>query len=303
MAMKRALKTIVPALMTGALLASACVNGDKRQAASTPETEEAEQEQAFVTDSLYWVDSLSLEGNKATASIYGRYPTGGRAQLQDSVRLWIAERLSYGGYGDGRAQFDYDASLLADGNALVAKAGRSYMDSARADFERFGQDTMFAGAHNITYEYVYSFTPAFSSDSLLTYNFSGYAYLGGAHGSSVGAGQTFAVSTGLRLDASNMFLPENKARLRDLLSAGLWEQYFGPAVSGDDVTSLSDALLINADTLPMPAFPPLCLKTGVVFTYQQYEIACYAAGMPSCVLPYKEVKPLMRPEVARLLPE
>lgn len=253
--MKRALKTIVPALMTGALLASACVNGNKRQAVSTPETEETEQEQAFVTDSLYWEDSLLLEGNKATASIYGRYPTGGKAQLLDSVRSWIADRLSYGGYSDGRAQFAYDAALLADGSALVTKAGRSYMDSARADFEHFAQDTMFIGAHPIIYEYIYSFTPIFHSDSLLTYNFSGYAYLGGAHGSSVGAGRTFAASTGMRLDASNMFRPESKARLRDLLTAGLWEQYFRPAVSGDDVTSLSDALLINADTLPMPALP------------------------------------------------
>ena len=39
-----------------------------------------------------------------------------------------------------------------------------------------------------------------------------------------------------------------------------------------------------AEKFPLPAFPPFLTKEGVVVMYQQYEIAPYAVGMPSCVI-------------------
>lgn len=67
-------------------------------------------------------------------------------------------------------------------------------------------------------------------------------------------------------------------------------------------SQFKDALLINPDTLPLPASAPYFMPKGVNFDYQQYEIAPYAAGMPSCVLPYSVVKPMLTPEAAKLLP-
>ena len=45
--------------------------------------------------------------------------------------------------------------------------------------------------------------------------------------------------------------------------------------------------------LPMPVTPPLFGKDGIIVTYQQYEIAAYAAGMPSFVIPYIKAKAMM----------
>ena len=47
------------------------------------------------------------------------------------------------------------------------------------------------------------------------------------------------------------------------------------------------------DYLPMPVTPPLFGKDGIIVTYQQYEIAAYAAGMPSFVIPYNKAKGLL----------
>lgn len=35
---------------------------------------------------------------------------------------------------------------------------------------------------------------------------------------------------------------------------------------------------------PLPSTPPFLTKDGIRVIYQQYEIAPYAAGMPSCVI-------------------
>lgn len=297
------LKGFLSVMAVIALLVSACVPENKRGTSSAMETDSVETEQIFVADSLHLADSLLLGGNKANVNIDGLYPSAGSSRLVDSTREWIAERLSYGGYCNGNAQFGYDAALLTDGKALVAKVAKACIDSAKVDFEAFMQDSMFKGGSNITYEHIYTFAPIFISDSILTYHFSGYTYLGGAHGSSVGAGQTFVVSTGKRLGLSDMFLPDAELRLRNLVRDGLRNQYFETSSTNGENVSMNDALLVSNDTLPLPVFPPLCVDTGMVFVYQQYEIAYYAAGMPACVLPYRVLKPLMRPEAVRLLPE
>lgn len=299
--MKRVSRKMYPAIVAGALLASACIGVNKREPSST--NEDVGVEQAFVADSLQWEDSLRMGRYKANVRISGMYPSGGVPLLVDSLRTWIAEQLACGGYGDCRVVAKYDTASLVDGNVLVAAIGRAYMDSARVDFDRFMQDTVCARESGVEYEQDYSFMPIFRGDSILTYSFSGYAYLGGAHGSALGIGQSFAISTGKRLSASDMFLPDGRERLRTLLADGLWKQYFRQDSINGGESSLDDALLIASDTLPLPACPPMCVDTGMVFIYQQYEIACYAAGMPACVLPYRVLRPLLRPEVARLLPE
>lgn len=291
------------------MLALSCVWKDKSGSSSTDEKDSVAvipSNSHFTADSVYFEDSLFMGDNKAKVAhvkIEGMYPSGESSMLVDSIRVWLAGQLSHAGYNNGDALFSYDCGLLADGKSLAETACLAYFASAKSDFDGFMKDGFLDEGFSCTYEYDYSFKPTFCTDSILTYNFSGYTYFCGAHGSSVGIGQTFAVSTGKRLGTEDMFLTDSKLRLIDLIRNGLWEQYFMAENSGGELSSLEDALLISPDTLPLPACPPLCTDTGMVFIYQQYEIACYAAGMPACVLPYKELKPLMRQEVVRLMPE
>ncbi len=130
--------------------------------------------------------------------------------------------------------------------------------------------------------------------------------MGGAHGGAVGLTQTFDRNSGVSLTYANSFLPSRRTELLELIRNGLWEQYFkdnfGDAGNDGSEVSLRDALLIDPDTLPLPACPPDFRSDGVAFSYQQYEIACYAAGMPSCVISYDSLEPLMTPWVRDLLP-
>ena len=57
----------------------------------------------------------------------------------------------------------------------------------------------------------------------------------------------------------------------------------------------------NDRTIPLPMLQPFPTGEGLVFTYQQYEVACYAAGMPSFVVPYNKIAPYLTEEASRLL--
>ncbi|MBO6068986.1 MAG: DUF3298 domain-containing protein, partial [Bacteroidales bacterium] len=60
-------------------------------------------------------------------------------------------------------------------------------------------------------------------------------------------------------------------------------------------------LFLDGDTIPFPVWTPSPTEDGLCFTYQQYEIAAYAMGMPSFVIPYDKVKPYLTPEALDLL--
>ena len=62
-------------------------------------------------------------------------------------------------------------------------------------------------------------------------------------------------------------------------------------------------LQIEGEIIPLPANQPYLTPKGVAIEYKQYEIACYAAGMPSFVIPYDKARPFMTPEAKALLDE
>ena len=55
-----------------------------------------------------------------------------------------------------------------------------------------------------------------------------------------------------------------------------------------------------AYNLPMPQCPPLFTDKGIMFVYNPYEIAPYAAGMPTFTIPYDKLKNLLTVTAQRL---
>lgn len=51
----------------------------------------------------------------------------------------------------------------------------------------------------------------------------------------------------------------------------------------------------RSNVIPRPALT----SRGVVFSYQPYEIGCYADGDIHFVLPYAEIKDLLNPEMSK----
>ncbi|MDE5930386.1 MAG: RsiV family protein, partial [Muribaculaceae bacterium] len=286
--MKR-IHTIFPLALAAAALIHGSCSGASEQSTTAASADTAENTYPQIThatkapmietDSVHWADTLVIGKCKAKALVQGRYPTAGTTRLVDSVRQWLADNLSYSMQDTGQQLFRPTPAELASGQKLVARSGKALLESARNDFEDFDTE-----GYSMSYEYSYSFGPIYETDSLLTYSFSGYIYLGGAHGGALGSGQTFAASTGRKLNDSDIFQPGKEKEVIRLVKDALWQQYFKEG--SEEGATLKDALLINPDTLRLPQQPPLFCKDGLVFTYQQYEIAPYSAGMPSVTVPF-----------------
>lgn len=133
----------------------------------------------------------------------------------------------------------------------------------------------------------------------IVFTSSDYLYTGGAHGGVAGLGSmTFSKETGKMIES--FLVPESLEPLQGQLKKGLMG-YFSE--EGETITeeTMMESLFIDGDIIPFPAFNPYPSKEGLVFVYQQYEIACYAAGMPAFTLPYEVVEPYLTEEAKAIL--
>ena len=123
--------------------------------------------------------------------------------------------------------------------------------------------------------------------------------MGGAHGGVTGAGCiTFDKSTGSIIE--QFIDPGSEEDIQPLLRKGL-VGYFVDADSQVNDSNLDECLLLEGDLIPLPAWQPYPCEEGLVFVYQQYEIAPYAAGMPAFTVSFEEIAPYLTPEARRII--
>ncbi len=126
-----------------------------------------------------------------------------------------------------------------------------------------------------------------------------YIYMGGAHGGLTGQGYfTFDRKDGSLV--REMVDPSRVEEMQPLLVKGLLSYYdsFGGTMTEE---ALRERLQIEGTLIPLPAWTPYPDGDALTFVYQQYEIACYADGMPSFTLPLEEIDPYLTPAARRLL--
>ena len=219
------------------------------------------------------------------------FPTSGNPILVNAIREYISESLgiSYAGEMENNMQGSYSGDL-GDGQKMIDY----YFDLKYKEFKN---------AHDEMAEHMQGDTPTFASeteihylyetDKFVTYEMKKYEDMGGAHGGTFISGMTFRKSDGRRVEW-DLFTKS----MQDVIKKGL-KKYFEINTDEELENSLS---LENTYMLPLPATPPVFTKEGVLFTYQQYEIAAYAAGLPSFIVPYDEAKSLMNTTGKNLLP-
>ena len=198
--------------------------------------------------------------------------------IQPQVNRWISDQL----WGEYTGPTD-------DLQTLIDAYGKGICDSLREAYRWFPVEDL---AYSATMQTLYE-TP-----HAVTYLLNSYVYLGGAHPSSMSEGATFDKTDGSLL-GWDMVRPECQAELKNLLKQGIMD-YF----ESDDEAFVLDMLLEvdSFDGLPLPQSNPYLTETGVAFLYQQYEIACYAAGMPSGIIAYDQIEPLLTDRAKVLLP-
>ena len=219
------------------------------------------------------------------------FPTSGNPILVNAIREYISESLgiSYAGEMENNMQGSYSGDL-GDGQKMIDY----YFDLKYKEFKK---------AHDLMAENMTGDVPTFASeteihflyetDKFVTYEMKKYEDMGGAHGGTFISGMTFRKSDGRRVEW-DLFTKS----MQDVIKKGL-KKYFEVNTDEELENSLS---LENTYMLPLPATPPVFTKEGVLFTYQQYEIAAYAAGLPSFIVPYDEAKSLMNTTGKNLLP-
>ncbi len=140
-------------------------------------------------------------------------------------------------------------------------------------------------------------TLAADTEKYLTYAVNSYVYLGGAHGGA--ENYSFNISKESGRKVTGIVKPESLEEIQPLLRAGVLS-YFREIDTEANEDNLQSYLLIEGDTIPLPDCIYLSDK-GVNFVYQQYEIACYAAGLVSFLIPAADIEPYLSAEAAALL--
>lgn len=228
---------------------------------------------------LEYVDSVGPVHIRC--SMKGVLPNVQNKRLRRIVNEWINERL-------GGTCFITDTQNTS---SILLHYQKSWMDSTRTWVNELPHG-LSACIRELEFQIIAQ------NKKYITLSLSSYLYEGGAHGSTIIGQQTFRIEDGRELGWDSMFNMEKKHKVRELIKDGLM-RYFA-VKSGE---SLKDYLLIPEQEykIPFPVTPPVLLDDGVMFIYQQYEIAPYAFGLPRTVVPYSEIRPLLSTTVLELL--
>jgi hypothetical protein len=217
-------------------------------------------------------DSVTVNGVTGTVKIEADFPESGNFFVINNIREWMSEQMggTYEGEADNAAKMmeHYKISILTDFKENIIP------DMPKIDGMACYKDIKITKLHE--------------TDRYVSYLYTQEGFAGGAHGWYLMEGQTFRKSDGRRIDY-DIFRAESMDELTDLVKDNIFSQYFD-----SDKEQMENALTMeNNDYFPLPVNGPIFREDGVEFVYQQYEISCYAAGMPACVISYDLLEPFM----------
>lgn len=217
--------------------------------------------------------------------------------VRDTLLTVFIDQLESFGYSEDYAPvLDPYKGDRKDIQAQVAHYGSQishYLDSLAAeDRSAFLVYSEFAPS----WDYSADMTKIAETDSYVVFNSSNYVYMGGAHGGITGAGDlTFRKSDGRIVRV--IIDRDRVGEMQDIIREGL-ESFIA---DGGGVREDIDFVFTEGGIFPLPVWEPALSEDGVVFLYQQYEIAPYAFGMPTFTVPYEEMMEFLTPEARDLV--
>lgn len=267
----------LPIYLLGLLLVSACVNKNKADYDEEDDDDATELK-------LQSVSYASPDSSMVVLS--AEVPAKGGTPLADSIISYIGENIG----GDFLSFYEKTKSA----KKAIKKAGEKLfkdmteeIESLKEDFdEDEGFEYMFA------WEQQNDVSRISETDRYITFLHTGYSYQGGAHGIGWCVGTTFDKATGKRIGLEILKNTDSEA-FKEMFNKELLD-YFGP-----EEESLEDNLL-GVDPENVPLSNMYIENDTIVFMYQPYEIACYAAGMPFARLSFKQMKPYLNKKGLKL---
>lgn len=210
-------------------------------------------------------------GNNLTTQVFSikkgesqfsvEYPIAGSSAIVNPLRKQIAEWI----VGSDRAS---RFSSLDNPEQMLKSEIKQY--AAKVDMGMSGE----------TKEVKIDIT--YSNSKIVTINYTGYLYAGGAHGMDWDISATFLRADGSRFTQS--MLPRFSV-LRPYILKGLAKEM------DCSVNELCDIIYIK--DLEYPSSDPYITADGLCFTYGAYEIGPYSIGLPKATIPLQSVRSLM----------
>ena len=283
---KRVLGLVCFALMFGVVF-SACKRENK--AGNTLQVEqnlEVKKKTTIVPEFQIFKAEDSTEFCRVELSI--EYPVKGEELYLDSVRNWMNNILKtdvFNWEGGNIRKFKGD---LSDGQKLVNHYAAAQM---KKDIDKDERD--FLREMGVMYECSHNVEVSFKGENLTSVYFSTYVYTGGAHGGILNSAAIFNNKDGKQIGRE---IFKDTKKVKSHIIRGLMK-YF----EVKNKRALSECLLVSLDTLPLPVINPYFNENGLVLSYNQYEIAPYAAGMPTDIITWKECQEYLKPEIFELI--
>ena len=156
---------------------------------------------------------------------------------------------------------------------------KGYIDSISHEALRQESADMLVGSSMTTQEYKSSYSVVFANETYRSFRAEEYSYAGGAHGSNKITVGIIDRKTGRRLRLAD-FVPSDKLpALTEMLYAKVVKKIGGKANLQSDVRPIENFCVVEG---------------GLKFVYNEYEVACYAAGAIEVVVLYDELEKLNR---------
>lgn len=283
-------------LAAGLLLAASCRSGQPIQ------TEVRDLADSTAHSSLLLHAELPVPAGQAARQIRQTLVDAMDAQLS---QISPGEEQRYFPRFEGNTD-DTEALLAYYKDQTLAQIGQLSQEDAderaryiQEDSELSEEEKAEILAHAPAWSYHFNLKKLADTLGYVIFQSQNYVYTGGAHGGIIGDGYLlFDKKNGKRIDP--VLDPACVQEIQPLLIQGLLS-YFGEAGYKLTEEELREYLQLEGDLIPLPQWTPYPTSEGLVFVYQQYEIASYAAGMPSFVIPFDQVQPYLTPEARKLL--
>ena len=248
----------------------------------------------LMTETFNYADSSSYARLTTTVEL----PVPGQGKAAETIRARLLDVLDdqlCHIVRDDRRAFPAFKGERKNADEVVAychgKAFEVFSKKAQEDHEDYGEMP--------EYEYDCSIKKAEETDAYVIFESSDYCFLGGVHGGVLGRGpMTFNKTDGILVE--QFLVPSCLNDIQPLIRNGLRE-YFSENGKKISNRELDKWLMLETNIIPFPAMSLKPSDEGLVFTYGQYEIAPYVAGMPSFTIPYSDISHYLTPEAKAIL--
>jgi len=147
------------------------------------------------------------------------------------------------------------------------------------------------GMSMLGWESIDSISVACNTPSVVSLRRMHYSYTGGAHGNPSETYVSFATSNGKRLKFDDIV---EKGRLSELETINITQLKLSRNIK-EQSTLEESGLFVKGDELALPSSFALTRK-GLLIAYDYYEIACYADGVVSYIIPFSKLKGILKDE-------